>query len=81
MQTRRHTSLTKFQLVHTAMEQHKWRYALLNRRPNLEASLDDCLTALKEVEHRARACYEEESSFANDEFLQMILVDGCLIHL
>jgi hypothetical protein len=63
------------------MEQHKWRYALLNRRPNLEASLDDCLTALKEVEHRARACYEEESSFANDEFLQMILVDGCLIHL
>jgi hypothetical protein len=53
MQTRRHTSLTKFQLVHTAMEQHKWRYvhALLNRRPNLEASLDDCLTALKEVEH------------------------------
>ena len=27
-----------------------------------------------------RACYdEEESSFANDEFLQMILVNGCLI--
>ncbi|KAL9401992.1 hypothetical protein Peur_005841 [Populus x canadensis] len=66
-----------------AMEEHKGRYvhALLNRRPNLEASLDDCLTALKEVEHRARAFYEEESSFANDEFLQMILVDGCLIHL
>ncbi|XP_011027971.1 PREDICTED: uncharacterized protein LOC105128139 [Populus euphratica] len=61
-----------------AMEQHKWRYvhALLNRRPNLEASLDDCLTALRRwnIEH---ACCEEESSFATDEFLQMMLVDGC----
>ncbi|KAF9677220.1 hypothetical protein SADUNF_Sadunf08G0085300 [Salix dunnii] len=58
------------------------RACTLYRTPNLEASLDDCLTAVKEMEHmeHVRACYdEEESSFANDEFLQMILVNGCLI--
>jgi hypothetical protein len=63
------------------MEEHKWRYmdALLSRKPDLEASLDDCLTALREVEHRARACYEEEINVTDDEFLQMMLVDGCFI--
>ncbi|KAJ6720959.1 PROTEIN putative (DUF247)-RELATED-RELATED [Salix viminalis] len=63
------------------MEEHKWRYihALLSRKPNLEASLDDCLAALKEVEHKARACYEQEINVTDDEFLQMMLVDGCFI--
>ncbi|KAG5237093.1 UPF0481 protein [Salix suchowensis] len=63
------------------MEEHKWRYihALLSRKPDLEASLDECLAALKEVEHKARACYEQDINVTDDEFLQMMLVDGCFI--
>ncbi|KAJ4839549.1 hypothetical protein Tsubulata_042785 [Turnera subulata] len=64
-----------------AMEDQKWRYmhALLNRKPNLEACLNECVIALKEVEHRARSCYEDEISVTSNDFLQMMLVDGCFI--
>ncbi|XP_065859652.1 UPF0481 protein At3g47200-like [Euphorbia lathyris] len=64
-------------------ESDKWRYmhALLNRKPNLEASLNDCVTALSEVDHRARSCYADYHSNSSDrhEFLKMMLVDGCFI--
>lgn len=65
----------------TGMEVHKWRYvhALLNRKPNLEACLDECVIALKEVQHRAQACYAGEINFGNNDFLQIMLVDGCFI--
>ncbi|KAF2308265.1 hypothetical protein GH714_039867 [Hevea brasiliensis] len=65
------------------MEDQKWRYAhaLLNRKPNLEASLNDCVAALREVEHRARACYEDggDIDWSSDKFLKMMLIDGCFI--
>lgn len=64
-----------------AMEEHKWRYlyALLNRKPNLEASLDACVEALKGLEHKARLCYEEKINLSSDEFVKMMLVDGGFI--
>ncbi|KDP27924.1 hypothetical protein JCGZ_19004 [Jatropha curcas] len=66
-----------------AMEDQKWHYVhtLLNRKPNLEASIDDCVTALREVEHRARACYHGGigGDCSSDQFLQMMFVDGCFI--
>ncbi|KAM0962580.1 hypothetical protein ACFX13_022104 [Malus domestica] len=62
-------------------EDDKWRYsyALLNRKPNLEASLSICVKALRELEHKARRCYEGEIDLPSDEFVQLLLVDGCFI--
>ncbi|PAN05205.1 hypothetical protein PAHAL_1G121800 [Panicum hallii] len=44
-----------------AMEQHKWRYLheLLAEFP--EASLADCVRAVRGVEHQARRCYSERT--------------------
>lgn len=63
------------------METIKWRYlfALLNRKPNLEASLDKCVKALRELEHRARRCYGENIKLNSDEFVQMMLLDCSFI--
>lgn len=62
-------------------EDDKWRYsyALLNRKPNLEASLSICVKALRELEHKARRCYEGKIDLPSDEFVQLLLVDGCFI--
>ncbi|KAK9288249.1 hypothetical protein L1049_016699 [Liquidambar formosana] len=70
------------------MEDHKWRYlyTLLSRKPsqqevatNLEASLDGCVKSLRESEHRARKCYAEDINLTSDEFVEMMLLDGCFI--
>ncbi|KAJ7955226.1 hypothetical protein O6P43_021854 [Quillaja saponaria] len=66
----------------TAMEDHKWRYlyALLSRKPNLEGILDGCVKALRELEQRARKCYAKEfDQLTADQFVEMMLVDGCFI--
>lgn len=65
------------------MEDHKWRYlhALLSRKPNLEARLAICVNALRECELKARNCYAKKESInlSCDEFVKMMLVDGCFI--
>lgn len=63
------------------MEDHKWRYlyALLTRGSNLKVTLDSCVKALRELEHRARLCYEEDINLSSDEFLNIMLVDGGFI--
>ncbi|XP_026446249.1 UPF0481 protein At3g47200-like [Papaver somniferum] len=62
-----------------AMEKHKWRYlrALLTRKPNLESVLDDCVKAMKQLEQRARKCYQEPTNMSSNEFVEMMIVDGC----
>ncbi|CAL1413073.1 unnamed protein product [Linum trigynum] len=65
------------------MEDHKWRYvhALLGRRTDLEASLNDCVSALRELEQRSRACYagDDVDLPAGDEFVKVMFLDGCFI--
>ncbi|XWS08495.1 hypothetical protein CRYUN_Cryun40dG0007300 [Craigia yunnanensis] len=68
------------------MEVHKWRYlySLLNRKPHLEATLDKCVKTLRELEHKARLCYEdhEQIKLSSNEFVELMLVDsGFLIEL
>ncbi|KAE8658764.1 Aldehyde dehydrogenase 22A1 [Hibiscus syriacus] len=68
------------------MEEHKWRYlySLLNRRPHLEATLDKCVKTLRELEHKARLCYEchEKIEVSTDRFDKIMLADaGFLIEL
>ncbi|XP_022749054.1 UPF0481 protein At3g47200-like [Durio zibethinus] len=69
-----------------SMEVHKWRYlySLLNRKPHLEATLDKCVKTLRELEHKARLCYEdhEQIKIPSNEFVELMLVDaGFLIEL
>ncbi|KAJ7980387.1 hypothetical protein O6P43_003670 [Quillaja saponaria] len=63
------------------MEDHKWQYlyALLSRKPNLEEILNGCVKALRELEQRARKCYAEEIQLTSNQFVEMMLVDGCFI--
>ncbi|KAM6545028.1 hypothetical protein CsatB_025764 [Cannabis sativa] len=63
------------------MEDHKWKYlaALLNRKPNLEESLDSCVKALRESEHRARNCYGEPINLSSNDFVQIMLLDSCFL--
>ncbi|KAF8031376.1 hypothetical protein BT93_D0541 [Corymbia citriodora subsp. variegata] len=64
-----------------AMEPQKLRlYKRLMKQigdENHEASLQ---TAIKELEVRARTCYSEEfNHISRDEFIQMMVLDGCFI--
>ncbi|OVA16784.1 Protein of unknown function DUF247 [Macleaya cordata] len=64
-----------------SMEKHKWRYlrALLTRKPNLETTFDDCVKAIRQLEQRARKCYEEPINMGSNEFVEMMIVDGCFL--
>uniref|UniRef100_A0A7N0T748 Uncharacterized protein n=1 Tax=Kalanchoe fedtschenkoi TaxID=63787 RepID=A0A7N0T748_KALFE len=63
------------------MEEHKWHYSftLLSRKPNLEARLDKCVKGLRELERGARICYADELNLTSDEFVEIILIDGCFV--
>ncbi|XP_035547331.1 uncharacterized protein LOC118348888 [Juglans regia] len=61
------------------MEEHKLRYLkqMLLRRN--ERSVKDYISALSYLEERARNCYAERISLKKDEFVEMMLLDGCFI--
>ncbi|KAL4019901.1 UPF0481 protein [Cucumis melo var. makuwa] len=60
------------------MERHKWRslYHILERsKHDIKLYLD----AMKELEERARNCYEGPFSFSSNEFVEMMVLDGCFV--
>ncbi|XP_074264134.1 UPF0481 protein At3g47200-like [Silene latifolia] len=60
------------------MEAHKWR--VLNHKLNREArDISLYLTAVQELEHTARACYESPVSLTSNEFVEMMVLDGCFV--
>ncbi|KAL6615088.1 hypothetical protein ACP70R_037358 [Stipagrostis hirtigluma subsp. patula] len=62
-----------------AMEDHKWRYLhdLLSRNPMVSSSM--LIQEMRSLEPRARACYSERPLLGSDDFVQMLLLDGCFI--
>ncbi|KAK3412042.1 hypothetical protein EUGRSUZ_I00799 [Eucalyptus grandis] len=60
------------------MDQHKLRclHHILTRT-NHQIGL--YLDSVKEVEERARACYEGPISMSSDEFVEMMVLDGCFV--
>ncbi|THF96352.1 UPF0481 protein At3g47200-like [Camellia sinensis] len=64
-----------------ATKDQKWRYlnTLLNRQPNVEACLNNCVIALKESEAKVRKCYGEKINLNSDDLVTLMLVDGCFI--
>ncbi|KAL2338958.1 hypothetical protein Fmac_013404 [Flemingia macrophylla] len=64
------------------MEDRKWHYlfTLLSRQPNqLESSLHKYVNTLSDLEKPARSFYAEELHLKSNQFIEMMLVDGCFI--
>ncbi|KAK9285274.1 hypothetical protein L1049_024464 [Liquidambar formosana] len=64
-----------------AMERVKWWYlhSLLDRSPTGETNLDGFVKAIRDIEPDCRQCYAEQISLSSDEFVEMMVVDGCFI--
>ncbi|PIN12875.1 hypothetical protein CDL12_14528 [Handroanthus impetiginosus] len=63
------------------MEDQKWRYfnALLGREANTKSTLESCITSLRHSEQKARIFYGEKIEKESDQFIEMLLLDGCFI--
>lgn len=64
------------------IEEHKWRYlgSLLSRITSQNGlGLVDLLKAVQRLETRARECYSETIHLDTDEFVEMLVLDGCFI--
>lgn len=48
-------------------------------KSNVETIMDNCVKALKEMESKVRKFYSEEIHLPSDEFVKMMLLDGCFI--
>ncbi|KAF3439004.1 hypothetical protein FNV43_RR17279 [Rhamnella rubrinervis] len=60
------------------MDRHKWRslHRFL-KRTNSDIKL--YLESVKELEEKARACYEGPISMSSNEFVEMMVLDGCFV--
>lgn len=63
------------------IEEHKWRFlgTLLHRTQSKGLSLEDYLKAVQPLESKARECYSEIVKYDTDEFIEMMVLDGCFI--
>ncbi|KAJ7952819.1 hypothetical protein O6P43_024604 [Quillaja saponaria] len=60
------------------MDRHKWRslhHVLKRANHNIKLYLD----SMKEIEERARSCYEGTISLSSNEFVEMLVLDGCFV--
>ncbi|KAH7520232.1 putative UPF0481 protein At3g02645 [Ziziphus jujuba] len=60
------------------MDRHKWRslHRIL-KRTNTDIEL--YLESVKELEEKARACYEGPIPLSSNEFVEMMVLDGCFV--
>ncbi|KAK1426021.1 hypothetical protein QVD17_14688 [Tagetes erecta] len=63
------------------IEEHKWRFLrqLLNRIHAKGMVLEDLLRAVQPLEVMARECYSTTIPYNTDEFIEMMVLDGCFI--
>lgn len=61
------------------VEEHRLMYLqeLLLQRG--ESSVERYIVASSQLEERTRRCYAEEISLGNDEFVEMMCLDGCFL--
>ncbi|EOA25503.1 hypothetical protein CARUB_v10018846mg [Capsella rubella] len=60
------------------MDHHKWRAVNMVMKRN-EQGIDMYINAMKELEMRARACYEGPINLNSKEFIKMLILDGCFV--
>nr|DAD46052.1 TPA_asm: hypothetical protein HUJ06_004282 [Nelumbo nucifera] len=63
------------------IEEFKQLYlkALFHRTANWEIAMHECIVLLKKEEETARKCYSEPIKLLTNEFVTMMLVDGCFV--
>lgn len=63
------------------IEEHKWRYLgyMLCRTQNKGLHLEDLLKAIQPLEMTARESYSESIRLDTDDFVEMMVLDGCFI--
>ncbi|KAI3447492.1 hypothetical protein Pfo_004157 [Paulownia fortunei] len=63
------------------IEEHKWRFlgTLLKRTQIKGLRLEDFLQAVHPLEAKARESYSTTIHFSTDEFIEMLVLDGCFI--
>lgn len=61
------------------MEKNKWGYLDEVIKLNCKRNLLDYLTAISELAREARMCYSETIKMDSEDFLQMLLLDACII--
>jgi hypothetical protein len=60
------------------MDRHKWR-ALHHVLERTSEDVELYLQAVRELEERARGCYEGSITLSSSEFVQMMVLDGCFV--
>ncbi|KAK7309190.1 hypothetical protein RJT34_05724 [Clitoria ternatea] len=60
------------------MERHKWR-SLDHVLKRTKHDMRLYLNSMKEMEERARSCYEGPISLSSNEFAEMLVLDGCFV--
>ncbi|XP_010244239.1 PREDICTED: UPF0481 protein At3g47200-like [Nelumbo nucifera] len=60
------------------MDRHKWR-ALHHTLKRTNHDVKHYLEPIKELEEKARACYEGEITLSSKEFVEMMVLDGCFM--
>lgn len=63
------------------MEKHKWGYlrSLLNRTHGSGIKMINYVKAIMKLEKSSRSCYAESSILSREQFVQMMLLDGCFV--
>ena len=64
------------------IEEHKWRYlgSLVSRTEHAKGlKLENLMKSMAEMEDRARECYSEAIQLTSDEFVEMMVLDGCFV--
>lgn len=61
------------------MEQHKLRYLHQLLQQNSGLTIDKLVEKLRQVEANARQCYSNSLNLDTDNFVRMLLLDGCFV--
>ncbi|XVF29132.1 hypothetical protein REPUB_Repub15cG0093200 [Reevesia pubescens] len=62
-----------------AMEEHKIRYLQLLLQEKMENDVSKYVMILRNLEEQARKCYTEPIGLESDDFVRLMLLDGCFI--
>ncbi|GMY13117.1 UPF0481 protein At3g47200-like [Fagus crenata] len=65
-------------LIDTEKIKIKYLQGLISRS-SPKTTLRDLLNSVKEVEREARECYSNPISYSSDEFVKILVIDGCFI--
>jgi|UniRef100_A0A2N9FL92 hypothetical protein len=63
------------------IQEHKWRFldSLIGRTESVGVGVNDYFKAIASKEERIRECYSETTEVNSNEFVEMMVLDGCFI--